>query len=174
MKRTVFYIKPNEKISLLFQSVVNELAKPCNGPSFSPHLTFYTGMLAEDESPQKALKESIKNMTSFLLKPKEIEFGDSFTRSFYLSFEFSEVLQGLNSKLKAQIKYPEDYELKPHLSLAYTSIPVDRRRNLAEKIKDFDEPILFDRAGVLQTPDNISSFKDIQNSISIATFSLES
>ena len=172
MKRTVFYIKPNEESSTLFQSIVNDLAKSCDGPVFSPHLTFYTGKLSEDESAEKILRESVKNTKPFLLTPKKIEFGDSFTRSFYLSFELPEALKELSNRLKGQTKSPEDYELSPHLSLAYTSIPVDIRRGLADKINKFNEPILFDSAGALQTPDTVTNLEDIQNSKHISYFNL--
>ncbi|PWQ93405.1 hypothetical protein [Leucothrix arctica] len=173
MKRTVFYIKPNEESANLLQSVVNDLAKSCDGPSFSPHLTFYTGKISEDESPGELLRESIKGIEPLLLTPKEIKFEDFFTRSFYLSFELSESLKDLNSKLKGQTKYPADYELNPHLSLAYTSIPVDIRRALAKTIDKFNEPILFDRVGALETPDTVNSYEDIKNSKNIATFSFD-
>jgi len=174
MKRTVFYIKPNEKSAFVLQSIVDELAQSCNGPSFAPHLTFYTGTISEDESAQEILKDSIQGVSAFLLTPKKIEFTDTFTRSFYLAFELPEALQELNNQLKAKTKYPSNYELRPHLSLAYTSVPVDVRRTSAKRIQEFNDPILFDRVGALQTPDSVTKFEDIRESKNIATFNLSS
>jgi len=174
MKRTVFYIKPNEQSAALLQSVINDLAKACNGPTFSPHMTFYTGLLSENESTEALLKSSIANVEPFLLRPKHIKFSKLFTRIFYLSFEISETLKNLKRTLKAQTKFPTDYDLNPHLSLAYTTAALDTRKGLAEKIDQFNEPILFDRVGALQTPDTVTNFKDIQNSNHIRTFKLGS
>ena len=170
MTRTVYYVAPTAQTSSSLRSIIDKFAEPCEGPSFSPHVSFYTGEIFEHENAGELLRLTIEGIGPFWLKPLSIEFDDTFTRSFYLTFEPAKVLNDLSDRLRAATALPNDYQVRLHLSLAYTSVPIYQRRSLAECIPPLQERVYFDCCGALESLSIVKSATDVKSWKNIASF----
>jgi 2'-5' RNA ligase len=132
--------KPARKF---FQGLIEELARRYDAPVFEPHVTVHIG---EDhaDAAEKALSRASRECQLINLKYLGIDHSDEFIKTLFVRFAPDKKLQRLNAIIRAAAQDPVRYQLKPHLSLLYKSIPVAARRALADSIMATFSEVTFD------------------------------
>ncbi len=169
MQRTVFCIQPAGEDGDALARIIERLAKAHGGPLFHPHLTLYTGWLHPDESAGAILAKVMATVGPILLEPAEIGVEELFTRSLLLRFRTTDELGALSRRLRRATRDPSDYQLDPHVSLAYTPPPLAERRAIADGLRPPKGPIGFRRAAAIATPSQVLSRTDVEAWRTLAT-----
>jgi 2'-5' RNA ligase len=82
-----------------------------------------------------AIVESAASRTAEItLRPLGVAHSEEFTKTLFIQFADNEALSHLHNELKRQSSQPSEYELKPHLSLAYAHLSAGFREYFAGEI----------------------------------------
>lgn len=128
------WLMPTGNIYYKFARIITQLSKEYSSPSFEPHVTLLTRILASEE---KMLIKTEKLASS--LKPLEVqlttlEYLDYYFRALFVKVvKTSQILKAYRKAIKLfGIKNPEEY--MPHLSLLYGDFPESVKRKIIKKI----------------------------------------
>lgn len=133
-----------------------------------PHITLYSHPLdAVQPNSQEQMIDRLQQLAvghhPVLLYPKAIEAMQIFTQSLVLRFN-SEALADLHPWfLQLCLSSPNklDYKLDPHLSLLYSQVPFEFRREYAKGLVLSTDPLLFESVSAVTHPLKIKSPADI-------------
>ncbi len=162
MLRAVFFAEPAEPIKLQLNKIINDLSSQYNTALFEAHITFYTDFYTNEQSIMDVFNAVIKDAPGFSLQPTQISYSDIFTRSLFLEFEDDSGLKILYEKAKNLTSSSTPYVYRPHISLMYTSMPIDDRQMLVQDLKLPRGKFLFDCCGVAVTVEKPSNKADIE------------
>ena len=138
-----YWLMPAKPARKFFQGLIEELARRYDAPVFEPHVTVHVG---EDhaDAAEKALSRGLREWQRINLKQLGVDHSDEFIKTLFVRFAPDKKLQRLNAIIRAAAQDPVRYQLKPHLSLLYKSIPVATRRALADSITVPFSEVTFD------------------------------
>jgi hypothetical protein len=145
MKRVAiaYWLVPVEPARSFFQKVINDLAQRYSAPVFEAHLTIYVGLNRADMA-EKALSKAACDCKLVALKTLEIDHSSEFIQTLFVRFAVTTQLQQLNQRLRTAAQDSSDYQLNPHLSLLYKSVPIEDRCVLAHSIDVPFSEVTFD------------------------------
>jgi 2'-5' RNA ligase len=128
-----YWLIPAEPARSFFQGLINELAQHYDAPVFEPHVTVFVGGnrigAAQRALSQVALEAELTN-----IKTLGIDQSDEFIKTLFVQFAPNRRLRRINETIRDAAKDSSRYDLKPHLSLLYKTMPVATRRDLAASI----------------------------------------
>jgi 2'-5' RNA ligase len=128
-----YWLIPAEPARSFFQGLINELAQQYDAPAFEPHVTVFVGGnrigAAQRVLSQVALEAEPTNM-----KTLGIDQSDEFIKTLFVQFAPYRRLRRINETIRNAARDSSHYELKPHLSLLYKTVPAATRRDLAASI----------------------------------------
>jgi 2'-5' RNA ligase len=128
-----YWLIPAEPARSFFQGLINELAQQYDAPMFEPHVTVFVGGnsigAAHRALSQVALEAEPTNM-----KTLGIDQSDEFIKTLFVQFAPNRPLRRINETIRDAAKDSSRYDLKPHLSLLYKTMPAATRRDLAGSI----------------------------------------
>jgi 2'-5' RNA ligase len=128
-----YWLIPAEPARSFFQGLINELAQQHGAPVFEPHVTVFVGGnhigAAHRALSQVALEAEPTNM-----KTLGIDQSDEFIKTLFVKFAPNRRLRRINETIGDAAKDSSRYDLKPHLSLLYKTMPAATRRDLAASI----------------------------------------
>ncbi len=128
-----YWLIPAEPARSFFQSVINDLAQRHDAPVFEPHVTIFVGANRVGAA-ERALSEVAREWRSINLKTLEIDQSDEFIKTLFVQFALNRRLRQINKTIRDAATDSSHYELKPHLSLFYKTMPAAARRKLASSI----------------------------------------
>jgi len=128
-----YWLIPAEPARSFFQSVINELAQQHDAPVFEPHVTIFVGENHPDAA-EKALSTAASECKPISLKLREIDHSDEFIKTLFVQCVLTTRLRQLNEALRNAARDSSRYDLEPHLSLLYKTMPAAVRRNVAASI----------------------------------------
>lgn len=138
-----YWLIPAEPARSFFQRLINELAQQYDAPAFEPHVTIRVGPNYSDAA-EKALSKTAREWQPIYLKPVRIGHSDEFIKTLFVQFAPNRRVRRINETIRDAAKDSSRYDLKPHLSLLYKTMPAATRRNLAASIAVPYSDISFD------------------------------
>jgi hypothetical protein len=136
----VYWLLPARDKRELFCEIIRILYKQFEAPNFEPHLTVFA--VEQNRPPPKGIVQI--DSTPVRLRVRDVAFSSQFTKTLFVRFEPSPVLNSLAAKFAALTKSRARVVRDPHLSLLYKDIPVAAKRELARTIKFSFHEVLFD------------------------------
>jgi uncharacterized protein YecE (DUF72 family) len=140
----VYWLMPARPERELFRDLVRILAKPFGGPQFEPHLTLCRA--ADRQSAAEVLRRV--KAEPIRLRVRSVSFSSKFTKTLFLGFQSSALLEKLIVDLRGKAKSLRD----PHLSLLYGRLPGRVKEELAAAIKLPMQRVVFDRLQAVRCP----------------------
>jgi 2'-5' RNA ligase len=128
-----YWLIPAEPERRFFQGLIEDLACRYDAPLFEPHITIHIGANHADAA-DKALSKAARECQPINLKPLEIDDSDDFIKTLFVQFAPNRKLRQLNGIILSAAQESSDYELNPHLSLLYKTMPAVPRSELAHSI----------------------------------------
>jgi 2'-5' RNA ligase len=128
-----YWLIPAEPARSFFQAVINDLAHQHDAPVFEPHVTVFVGV-DRAGAAERALSQVAREWYPTKLKKLQIDHSDEFIKTLFVQFVLNTQLRQLNENIRKAGQDSSRYELKPHLSLLYKTMPAAARYKLADSI----------------------------------------
>lgn len=155
-----YWLTPAEPARSYFASLIADLGARFDAPVFEPHITIYTTTAGED-NPGELLKREFAGATAYRLSITGADFSDKFTKTVFVQFDSDAALTALSAKFQAASTSQEKYELNPHLSLIYKTMPRGKEE-IANSLSFPFEEVRFDAAKAVISPADIKSRQDVE------------
>ena len=143
-----------------FEALSKLACRGLQGCTLPPHITLYSDHLDEAANAVDRLSQVAEGCKPLRLSPTAIETGPLFTMSLILRFDPAEELIHWFMQLRRQSPNRLNYQLKPHLSLLYSSETLTAKQAIAGRLT-LPAPALFNRLAVVVHPLTISTDADI-------------
>lgn len=138
-----YWLIPAEPARSFLQALISKLAQHNDGPVFEPHVTIFVGENHSDAA-EKALSTAAAECKPITVELRGIDHSDEFIKTLFVQCALTPQLTQLNEKIRNAAQDSSQYELKPHMSLLYKTMPAAARRNLAASISVPYSEIHFD------------------------------
>jgi len=138
---TVYWLVPAKPERELFRDIIRILCKQFDAPKFEPHLTIHVS--AKDRQSPKRILPQIKT-APIQLSVRGVGFSSQFTKTLYVRFKSSKLLEKLVVDLSRGTKSRAKSVRDLHVSLLYKKIPVRMKKELAATIKLPFREVIFD------------------------------
>ena len=138
-----YWLIPAEPARSFFQRLINALAQQYGAPVFEPHVTVFVGR-NRIGAAQKALSQVALEAEPTNMKTLGIDQSDEFIKTLFVQFAPNRRVRWINEAIRDAAKDSSRYDLKPHLSLLYKTMPAATRRDLAALIAVPYSDISFD------------------------------
>lgn len=168
-----FWLIPSEDDKAFFQKIVDTLAQEYNAPTFTPHVTIYSGEYAPDESLAELIEKAIKEVQSFSLTVHKLLYTDSFTKTLFVQFHQSPILSKISNTLQRSSKTPSEFALNPHLSLIYQNLNEEIKKNIITSITLPKFEVGFDEVQAILTPEKVQKRENVESWKVICTRKLQ-
>ena len=156
-----YWLIPAEPARSYFASVIRDLAARFDAPIFEPHLTIY-GTTMESEDGAALLQQVVADCPTYSLRLRGVGYSDEFTKTVFAEFHPNEALSRLSTNFREASMIKDDYELNPHVSLIYKTMPPDRKAEIASSVNFPFQEVLFDSARAVISPADIQSRADVE------------
>lgn len=138
-----YWLIPAEPARSFFQNLIKDLACRYEAPLFEPHVTIHVGANRANAA-EKALSKAAGKCQPINLKALEIDQSDEFIKTLFVQLALNTQLRQLNENIRNAAQDSSRYELKPHLSLLYKTMPPAVRRELVAAITVPYSEVAFD------------------------------
>lgn len=156
-----YWLIPAEPARSHFRNLIQDLAERFDAPVFEPHVTIYVTE-SGNENPMDVLRETFRNIQPSCLSVTAIDCSDEFTKTLFVQFRADAALAKLNESLRAASASQREYQLNPHLSLIYKTMPPETKVQLANSIRLPFEEVRFDSAKAVISPAKIESRANVE------------
>jgi hypothetical protein len=161
LARVSYWLIPAAPDKTPLAQMIQSLASRVNGPVFEPHVTLYSGPAESPGRIEEIVTEVAHGVSAPVLRSTALAHSAHFTKTLFVEFAPDDALARLAAKLKRLAACPEDYELKPHLSLVYANVDQAQRETLARSVK-VPEVIRFDSLKAVLTETSTTSRTDVE------------
>lgn len=158
-----YWLIPSQEDRAFFQDIIDTLAREYDAPSFTPHVTIYSGDSAPDESPEELIKQAIQGVQPFSLRSDRILYSEEFTKTLFVQFHPNSILSQISQTLQCSSKHPSDYTLNPHLSLIYKQMSEEIQKNLTTSLTLPKSEVLFDEVMAISSPERTQTREDVES-----------
>jgi hypothetical protein len=93
----------------LFPEIIDTLAQEYDAPTFTPHVTIYSGEYAPDTSLESMVEQATQGIKSFRLSIEQVLYTEEFTKSLFVQFYQSSTLSQITETLRSCTKIPSSY-----------------------------------------------------------------
>ena len=156
-----YWLIPSEPAHSIFQQIVNDFARRYDAPVFEPHVTVHVGADQADAA-EKALGEAARKCKLIVLTPLGIDQSDEFIKTLFVQFAMSVEVRKIGDVIREAANDSSHYELKPHLSLLYKTLPAATRRELAASINVPFSEVTFDALKAVRCVSPTESSADVE------------
>jgi hypothetical protein len=160
-KIVAYWLCPNEPMRTYFSGVIRDLATKFDAPVFAPHVTLYVTDAA-NENPGAVLEQVLNDRGPCQLSVRCLDYSDKFTKTVFVQFEPDIELARLSSDLQSSSAVQTDYELNPHLSLIYKTMPAETKMQIANSLCLPFTEVAFDLVKAVISPAEINSRQDVE------------
>lgn len=158
-----FWLIPAKEEREFFQKIIDTLAQEYNAPTFTPHVTIYSGEYPSDELLNELIEKAIEKVKSFSLKVDKLSYTNSFTKTLFVQFHQNPILVEISETLRCSSKKSTEFVLNPHLSLIYQYLNEETKKNLTNSIILPKSEFLFDEVRAISTPEKVEKREDVDN-----------
>ena len=158
-----FWLIPSEQDRSFFQDIIDTLAKEHNAPTFTPHVTIYSGEYLPDESLDELIRKATQGVQPFSLKIDNISYTNEFTKTLFVQFQPNPILTQISETIHRNSLHPSNFNLNAHLSLIYKHLSQEIKIDLANSIKLPKSEIFFDKVSAIYTPNQTQKREDVEN-----------
>lgn len=157
-----YWLMPAEPARSYFASIISDLAARFEAPIFQPHLTVYVTKPGK-KNTGKLLDRALTGCRGgYRLSISGIDHSDEFTKTVFVQFEPNEKLTRLSANFRRASGVQDEYELNPHLSLIYKTMPRETKEEIANSLTLPFADVLFDSAKAVISPAKIESRADVE------------
>jgi len=156
-----YWLIPAEPARSHFASVISDLAARFDAPIFEPHMTVYATTMGNEDGAA-LLEQVVADCRTYSLSISGIGYSDEFTKTAFVQFHPSGALSRLSANFREASSIKDEYQLNPHLSLIYKTMPPSRKAEIASSVSLPFEEVLFDSAWAVISPADIKSREDVQ------------
>lgn len=160
-----YWLIPAEPTLAWFVQTVEKLAARYEAPTFVPHITLYAGAGAGIDAPAKVIQRALASAEIFsaqTMHPSGVSESDEFTKTLFVEFAFSDNVARFARHLRTHSAQSSNYELKPHASLLYKTLPDEERAALTKEIAMPFESVEFDRVQAMICPSPTRTAEDVR------------
>ena len=168
-----FWLIPSEEDRAFFQRIIDNLAQEYDAPSFTPHVTIYSGEYTADDNPAEIIEQSIKEVKNFSLKVEKLGYTEEFTKTLFVQFLPCVTLSKISETIHSSSSKPSNYLLNPHLSLIYRRLNETIKENLTSSLILNKSEVFFDEVKAISTPALIQAKEDVEGWQTICTRKLQ-
>ena len=145
---------PSDQSSI--QQLVDECCYRFKSPSFASHITLFGKVDVDPVTTFSFLEDCVFGLDSISLNMLSVKTVTIPWKALYLQVDKTEPLVRLQKEIDQYLNVYRQYELDPHLSLAYGNIEINE-----SKLDDisFPETITFSSVVLMETPDDINEWK---------------
>ena len=158
-----FWLIPSEEDRAFFQEIIDTLSLEYDAPTFTPHVTIYSGEYAPDESPAKLIEKATQEVSSFSLRVNKLLYTDEFTKTFFVQFQSSATLTKISETLQTNSINQSNFVLNPHLSLIYKQMSEETKKNLTTSLTLPKSEVFFDEVRAISTPERVQKREDVES-----------
>ena len=158
-----YWLIPSQEDRAFFQDIIDSLAQEYDAPSFTPHVTIYSGNSTPDESPAELIEKAIQGVQSFNLRVDQLLYSEEYTKSLFVQFHPSSILSRISQSLRSSSKNPSDYALNPHLSLIYKQMSEVTKKNLIASLSLPKSEVVFDEVSAISSPERTQGREDVES-----------
>lgn len=156
-----YWLMPAESSRTFFASIIEDLARRFDAPTFEPHVTIYI-TAKNDDIPAEILSRVLNGLSPLRLSPLNLQYSDSFTKTLFVQFKSSPLLTRLSDALREASVLRQDYPLDPHLSLIYKKLDTSTKIDLLNSIRLPFNDVLFDHVQTVICPFPTESREDVE------------
>ncbi len=156
-----YWLIPAEPAHSFFQALINDLAQQHDAPVFEPHVTVFVGA-NRVRAAERALSQVAREWESIELETLGIDQSDEFIKTLFVQFALNRRLRQINEMICDAAKDSSHYELKPHLSLLYKTMPPAARRELTASINVPYSDVSFDTVKAVRCVSPTQSRADVE------------
>src|SRR5687767_3987929 len=124
-----YWLIPAEPARSHFASVVSDLAARFDAPIFEPHITVYATVMGKEDGAA-VLEQVIANCRVYSLRISGLDHADEFTKTVFVQFHPNDALSRLSTNFREASSMKDEYELNPHLSLIYKTLPPESKAEI--------------------------------------------
>jgi len=158
-----FWLIPSKEDRAFFQNIIDTLAQEYSAPSFTPHVTIYSGEYTSDDNPLQLIEKSIKEVKSFSLRIEKLGYTEEFTKTLFVKFLPCAILSKMSKNICTSSSNPSNYILNPHLSLIYTRLHETIKKNLINSLSLNKSEVFFNEVRAISTPALIEAREDVES-----------
>ena len=163
-----YWLIPAEPARSYFRSLIRDLAIRCDAPVFEPHVTLYVTEAAA-ENPAEVIQSVLGEFRPIRLAASGLDCAEKFTKTLFVQFDSNAAVTELSERLRSASVSRREYELNPHLSLIYKSMPSEAKRELMNSLTLEITQVEFDAVMAVISPAKIESRQDVEAWRMVAT-----
>jgi Cyclic phosphodiesterase-like protein len=146
-----YWLMPAVPMRDFFATLLAELAQRFDAPLFEPHLTIYVENASQDRAT-RVIGEVAADFGQVGMSVAGVRFSEEFFKTVFVQFFPSAALTRLSEAVQSRSVDAGGYDLDPHLSLIYKTIPASGKNKLAGSLRlPFDE-VIFDSVAAISVP----------------------
>tara|TARA_Y100001970_G_C14232463_1_gene859540 strand:- start:942 stop:1442 length:501 start_codon:yes stop_codon:yes gene_type:complete len=153
------WLIPDEADRLELGKLIEDCTNLLNSPTFDPHVTLFGRLDLDIEYTLSFFKNFAKRSNAISLKTLGVNTGKPPWKTLYLQMETKRILIQLQNQIDQYLNQYRTYEFDPHLTLAYGNMKI---RDIELEDISFPESITFSSVALVKTPDEISSWQQLE------------
>ncbi len=161
--KVAFWLIPSAEDRIFFQETIDTLAREYDAPTFTPHVTIYSGEYAPDESLAEHIEKATQGVQSFSLIVDKLLYTDLFTKTLFVQFQPSAILSQISETLRLSSRQPSDFSLNPHLSLIYQHLSEEIKKNLTTSMSLPKTEVFFNEVRAITTSERAQKREDVES-----------
>jgi 2'-5' RNA ligase len=158
-----FCLVPVRADHVFLSRVINDLAGELDAPPFEPHVTLHVGEQTAQDDIEDLLAGVAAWMEPIRLTACATGHTEALFKTLFIEFESDERPHAVHHVLRNGLVRRADYELQPHLSLAYKALPETKRRELAARYDFRGHRITFDHIAAVRPGRDKKDWMDIRS-----------
>lgn len=156
-----YWLIPAEPARSHFAAVISDFATRFDAPIFEPHMTVYATIMGKEDGAA-VLEQVVANCGTYSLRTSGVSYSDEFTKTLFVQFHPSEALSKLTANFREASSSKDDYELNPHVSLIYKTMPSETKTEIASSVCVPFEEVRFESAWAVISPADIQTREDVE------------
>jgi 2'-5' RNA ligase len=149
--------------------MIDDLAQRYDAPSFTPHVTLYSGEYRGDTPIDDLIETAIQTIHPLSLKIDRVLYSQHFTKTLFVQFHSHWMLSQLSESLRSTSLSSQEsssdasnFVLDPHLSLIYGSLSDTEKQHLAETLNLPESELWFNEIHAIATPAKTQTHEDVE------------
>lgn len=155
-----YWLVPASPDRELFRKTIDLLAGKARGPLFDPHITLFSGVLADGEDPGAVLSHVASRFDPLELTCGHTAHSGLLFKTLYIEFSYQAVAPLANA-IRDRSRRQSSYRLEPHLSLLYASLSSDLRSRLADEVSFNGKRVRFGELVAIVPGDGQTDFQQV-------------
>lgn len=154
------WVIPPEPIYTRLKTIIIELAKTYNGPTFEPHLTLLGNINKELTEIESKVQGLAVNIDELEINLGPISFSTTYFQSVFVRVNSKAQLMKLNLDIKKALNI-ENNVFMPHISLIYGNHDMETREKIAAKIKPMNFSFITNELFIIPTKPEPSDWEPL-------------